>query len=368
MPPLEQGKISAAQLACMIYLALLATAILSGPPILYRHAGVDFWMGPIIASVTGFGACAMMVYLHRLYPGQSLVQYADHLIGKAAGKTVSFVFLLVLVFQNGQQARQFSEMMSLAFLERTPPLVLSGTLLALSTITVRYGVEVIGRCAQLLMPILITLTSLLIAPLISDMEPENLLPFLENGIVPVMKSTIMMQVWFPMYAYMTFFLPFVHNINQARKWGFLSVLWSVLTFTGTMLVILFVLDGAVSLFRFPYLIISRYLAIFGFFSRLDIIIMVFWIVDVFVRFIVLHYAAAIGLAQWFGASSYRHLAAPLAVLILVFSVWSYPSSVDFYSIPMHVSTLYFCANIILPAFLFIVSLLRGSPAAASDAE
>ncbi len=51
---IEKGKISAAQMAMMMYPTIIATAILLVPAITARHANQDMWLSPLWASLIGF--------------------------------------------------------------------------------------------------------------------------------------------------------------------------------------------------------------------------------------------------------------------------------------------------------------------------
>lgn len=355
---LENGKISAVQLACMVYLSVFATGILTAPSRAYELARIDFWVAPILASITAFALVAMMHRMHKLYPGNSFVQYSEKIVGTAAGKLLSFLFLTTIVFQNGQQTRQFADIMVLNFFQETPSIFLVASILAISAITVRLGVEVIGRSALLLTPVIILITLLLIFPLINDLELDRILPVFKEGMVPLLRGAFFLQIWFPMYAITTFYIPFVHDISQSAKWSLLSVSWTLLTYSGAFLIALLILGSAVPVFNFPFMVLTRYVVLFSFFSRFDSLIMVLWVLDVFIRSIMMHYACSIGFAQFFGVSDYRPLVIPLALFMAVFGYWSFPTIIDFYSGGGDVIFIYFTAYFIIPGLVFLVALLR----------
>ncbi|MFF2483555.1 endospore germination permease [Paenibacillus sp. NPDC058071] len=356
---LEKGRISSAQLACMTYLSLLATAMLTSPFRLYKYAHTASWLIPSLASIVGFAAVAIMVRLHRLYPGQSLVQYAEQIVGKPLGKAFGLVFLVVMTFQNGHQMRQFTDFMGTAFFDETPGLIISASMLAVSAFAARLGVEVIARCAQILAPVIVIITLLLSMPLAGNIQVDHMLPLLESDWMSITKAMVYMQIWFPMFAYTTFFLPFLRDPDKAAKWGFLSVCWTVVTFTGTMLIVLLVLGEAVTSFNYPFMMLTRYVSLFSFVSRLDSLIVLFWVLDVFIRCVMLHYASALGFAQWFGLPDYRPLVLPIAILVFELGKWSFHSMIELYALPFQFALLYLTIAFLVPLLLFLVSLLRG---------
>ena len=56
--------------------------------------------------------------------------------------------------------------------------------------------------------------------------------------------------------------------------------------------------------------------------------MAIWIVGAFVKISVFYYVAALGTAQWLNLSDYRPVVWPLGILIVAFSFWSLPSTME----------------------------------------
>ncbi|MGG4034677.1 GerAB/ArcD/ProY family transporter [Paenibacillus cisolokensis] len=90
---IEKGKISAFQLGKMIYLAITPTAILTAPGITYKFARQDLWLSPIWAF-SGLIAVFAALRLHRLYPGQNIVQACERILGRFPGKIIGGAYWL----------------------------------------------------------------------------------------------------------------------------------------------------------------------------------------------------------------------------------------------------------------------------------
>ncbi|MFX3635001.1 MAG: endospore germination permease [Candidatus Pristimantibacillus sp.] len=357
---LDKGKITSAQLACMMFLTLLATGILTSSHGAYIQSKSDMWMTPIIGSVSGFAIVFIVVYLHRLYPGKTLIQYSEDILGKFTGKIVSLIFLLFSLQLNANLLRQFSEFLALSFLRQTPLIVLISTLMILCVCAVRSGVEIIGRSALLLTPLIVLIVLILIFPLLGEVEIDRMLPAFENGFLPVLRGVVFVQAWFPTYVYMTFFLPFVSDVHKAQRWGFISVLWTIAIYTGTLLLVLTILGDATKLYPYPFMQLTRYVIIFDFFQHLDALIMLLWVLDVFVRSITTFYAVVLGFAQWFRLPNYKPLVLPIGVLIVAWSFWSVPNTMTVnVTLQRYVVFYYFFAHMMIPILLLVVALLRG---------
>jgi len=363
---MDSGKISAAQLACMLFLSIIATSMLTSPSLAYGIAKNDMWMTPLVASLGGFFTVAISIALHRRYPGCTIVQYSDLILTKWLGKPVSFIFLVVCLQLNANQLFQFAELMKLSFMENTPIIVFSVSMMLVGAVTVNLGIELIGRLSRLFTPVIVILVIGLILPLVRDLELDQLLPLMERGPAPIFRGALTLQIWFPMYIYAAMFLPFVANLDKARYWLNWGVCWSTAIFVLAFIFILLSMGTATNLFSYPFLLLSRYVNISSFMTHLDALIMILWVVDVFTRTIVMYYAAVIGIAQWFRLPSYKPLTLPVGLIIVLLTFWSIPNLAAYNALGYIVVFYYSVAHLCIPLLLYTVSLLRGKPAAASQ--
>ncbi|MCR2805366.1 GerAB/ArcD/ProY family transporter [Paenibacillus soyae] len=367
---LERGKISSSMLACMMYLTILATSMVGAASMNYRLAGPNMWLTPYIGSFSALLLIIILVGLHRSFPGQSLIEYSPLLLGKWMGKAVGLLFLTISALQISHQARQFGELVNQYFFKETPLAVVIGSLFFVSVFAVRFGVEVIGRVAVLYMPLIVTIVLTFSLPFFKDMEVGRLLPFMENGVMPVIRGSVYVQLWMPMYAYITFFLPFVRDKQRVSKMLLISLSAISVTLSGMLALTVVVLDNATPLYGFPFMVLARYLTFFEFLEQFDSVVMFFWVVDVFVRTIVTFYGLTIGVAQWMSLPSYKAISVPLAVLVVALSFWGLPRVVDFTASGTHMTFVYIAAYFIIPLLLFLAAVARGKwkPAGASGSS
>ena len=86
--------------------------------------------------------------------------------------------------------------------------------------------------------------------------------------------------------------------------------------------------------------------------------MAIWIVGAFVKISVFYYVSALGTAQWLNLSDYRSVVLPLGILIVEFSFWSLPNTMDL-AIFLKRSSHYYelLLQTIIPLFLLGLLLL-----------
>ncbi|MWC27248.1 GerAB/ArcD/ProY family transporter [Paenibacillus sp. MMS18-CY102] len=356
---MEQGKISSAQLACLFFMAALSTSMLTGPSFIFTLADRDMWLSAVLSPLIGMPLIFIIIFLHKLFPGQTIMQYNRTLLGKSVGTLLSLLFLFNLLILNGIQTRQFFDFMSQNYFAKTPGILFAASMTLIGAIAIRCGVEIICRIAMLLTPLIILIVFAIILPLTKEIDLGRLLPIMENGFVPVAKGTIALQTWFSMYAYMSFFLPFVSNPKRLFHWGSMAALWTAATFLSAFVYIVGVLGEAVSNYMYPLMILSRYVEIFEFIEHLDSLLMLFWVLDVFLRTCMTYFAVTAGFAQLFGTINMRAIVMPVGLLILCFSFWSIPNLTAFRSMTSIYTIYYIAINMAYPCLLLAIAKLRG---------
>lgn len=356
---MEKGKISSLQMALMLYFAIISTSIISVPSIVARYAENDLWISPIISSLIGVITVYIAFELHKIYPKQTLIQFNEQILGKFIGKIVSFIFLSFYLLIIGHVLRGYSEFIVSSFLINTPISVIMISMMVLCAFAVYGGIEVLGRLAQLFFPffiIPIMISFILLSP---DFDVENVFPILGGGILPPIKGSMILNGWFSEFFLMIFLLPFISDVNKAKKQGMLTVLAVMMTLLIVNLTVLFVLGPTTASKEFPLMNVTRYISLADFFENMESIAMAVWIVGAFVKISVFFYAISLGTAQWLNLSDYRPVIWPLAIIVVEFAFWSIPSAVAYKNFLNKILPFYSpFIQTILPLLLLIVAIVR----------
>jgi spore germination protein KB len=322
---IEKGRISALQMAIMIYPTIMATAILLVPAITGKFAKQDMWLSPIWASSAGFLSVYIAYQLNKHYPKQTVIQYSQKIIGWIPGKLIGFVFILFYLHSNGIILREYGEFVVGNFLLKTPMIVVIGSMALVCALSVRSGLEVMARSAQIFVPIIIILLLFIVILLIPDLEPKNMFPVMEKGIMPSVMGAVVPSSWFTEFFLITFLLPFLGRREKGLKWGMISVFAVMLTMVVTNLLSLFLFGGITATLTYPVMSAARYINIADFLQHLESIVMAIWVAGTFIKISVFYYAIVIGTAQWLNLSDYRPIVFPLGFLLVLVSIWSAPN-------------------------------------------
>ncbi|SNT31837.1 spore germination protein KB [Bacillus sp. OK838] len=325
---MEKGKISSLQMAFMLYPAIVATAILGVPSITAKYAKTDLWLSPIFAALIGYLTVYIAYKLHQLYPKQTVIQFSEQIIGRIPGKIFGFLLLFFYIQNTGLILRSYAEFVVGSFLVRTPISVIMISMVILCAFIVRGGIEVLGRAAELFVPVFIFPIFVLILLLIPDLDFKNIFPVLGDGIMPPIKGAIVPGGWFSEFFLIIFLLPFLADMKKGMKSGMMTVFTVMMTLIVVNLMVLFVLGSTISTKLYPLMNVSRYISLADFFEHVESAVMAVWIVGAFVKISVFYYVSALGTAQWLNLSDYRPVVWPIGILIVEFGFWSFPSSMD----------------------------------------
>ncbi|KFN03326.1 spore gernimation protein [Bacillus clarus] len=349
---LEKGKISAIQMGLIAYPMILGTSILAVPTIMGREAERDMWISPIFASSMGFLSVYLAYRLNKLYADETLIQYSEQILGRFLGKILGFFYLFFLLENIGNFLRQYAEFTVGAFLPQTPRIVIISCLTLLCAFVVYGGIEVLGRLAQLYIPLLIVPLFIMVVLLLRDFEIQNMFPIMMHGITPSISGAMIPGLaWFTEFFVISFLLPFLTDRKKGKKWGMISVLAVTLTMVVINLTVLFLFGGMMtSSYLYPVFEAARYIRIGDFFEHLEAFIMVVWVAGIFLKISVFYYALVLGTAQWLKLSDYRPVVFPYGLLMIVFGIWAHPNIPEMTQFYKLVSPLY------KPLFLIVIPL------------
>ncbi|OIK16696.1 spore gernimation protein [Bacillus sp. MUM 116] len=355
---MEKGKISSFQMALLIVPTIIATAVLIVPAITGKYAGRDMWISPILASLNGFFTMFIAYRLNKRFPKESIIQYSGHIIGRLPGKVLGLVYLFFFLHGSGIICREYADFVIGSFLPKTPMIVVVGGLVLVCAFTVRGGVEVMGRAAQLLVPLFL-LPPLLFFLLIPDLKIESMFPIMEHGMMPSVLGAVVPQAWFSEIFLISMLLPFLTDCEKGRKWGIITIFFSMFILVVVNIVNIFLFGGTVSTFTYPGFRAFRYISLASFFEHLESVVIAFWVLGAFIKVTVFYYAFVLGTAQWLRLSDYRPLIFPLGFLVTLFSIWASSNGQEMVKFLGTISPFYIPSLMtFIPMLLLLITFIR----------
>ncbi|MBD2867992.1 GerAB/ArcD/ProY family transporter [Paenibacillus arenilitoris] len=357
---LSNEKISGAQISLLFFTFIVSTLILSVPGIMVSFAKQNAWMSIIPASLTGIVNIYVMTALARRYPGQSIMQYATAICGKWAGKLVGFYCTYYLFFFISSTVNEHAGFLNTNLLLYTPPLVLMATMLLLCGFAVLAGVETIGRCNEVIVLIVLVLLIPIFIFSLRDADPARLTPMLGEGLVPVIRGSVVPSAWMSQFYFLGWFLPHLKEKPEKVRKKLLAALGGIVALIMVVDLLGIMVFGPITpRMKFAFLDVIKYTSIIGPLERLEAIAVTIWILGIFVKISMLLYMFCISATQLFGAKNYRKSVLPITVLSAVGSVWIFKNAAEFEAwITFTFPILALFTQSLLPLLLLAVAVIK----------
>ncbi|MGJ7919869.1 GerAB/ArcD/ProY family transporter [Neobacillus sp. LXY-4] len=328
----ENGRISNSQFQILIIMFVIGTSILITPPLTAIQAKQDAWLSVLLGL--GFGLILVWLYsiLAGRYPNMTIAQYSEKILGKWLGKFVAFFFFIYLIILTSGLLRISGDLLTTHVLPETPIQAIETLLLLVVIMGVRLGLETFCKTAEMLFPYIIIFLFFLILFLLPEFKFENLQPFLENGLSPVLRGSIR-TLGVPFLDIVIFLMisPYVNLQKKVKKSMLLSTLaGGIAVFVITTTSILVLSAQETSRFYYPTFVLAQKISIGDFIERIEIISGATIFISLFMKITICFYATVLSISQTLQLKNYKILTLPLGIIIVVLSIALYPNIVYFH--------------------------------------
>ncbi|NLB17422.1 MAG: GerAB/ArcD/ProY family transporter, partial [Syntrophomonadaceae bacterium] len=157
----NKEKISGYQLFSLLVISRLVSASLLNPTFNLIKTPAIGWVNEIIAGILAIALVGIIVYLGLKFPDKTIIGYAQILLGSVAGKILGVFLVLSFILVAATDMRILGETLITTILPEIPILVFIISTLVLVASLARCGLEVNGRIAGFLMPMMIVLLLLI---------------------------------------------------------------------------------------------------------------------------------------------------------------------------------------------------------------
>jgi len=358
---LEKGKINSLQAVLLLISMILPTAVLSVPSITVKSARQDAWLSIIIATVAGLLMARLVATLGLRFPGKTLIEYGEEILGKVPGKIVGLLYIWWFLHMNALVIGEYGVFLTSAIMPDTPVSVFYIAVVVVAAYAVRNGLEVLSRANQLLIPITVLLATVFILST-GNMKLSRMLPVFETDFLSLLKGSAVPASWLGEIVTFAMIIPYLNKPREAHRVAALSVLLVSFFLTASIMEALLIfgphLTGA---WIFPVFNAVRLITVDNSLGRLEIIIVLAWVLGGFFKVGVFYYAAVLGSAQWLELKDYRPLVLPVGIILVALSILIHEGIVDLFDFlarfwPPY-ALLVFEAGI--PLVLLLVALVRG---------
>lgn len=359
----EDGKISGSQELLLMLNFLLASAFIIIPSAVVSGAKQDGWMAIILATVTGIGIAMLYTTLGLRFPRQTLVQYAQLILGKIPGKIVGLLFMWFALHLGALVLRNFGDFMVVTLMPETPRIVFHMLIMFIIALALYGGLEVLCRFNQVLTPIVVIsiIFIIILTFTVKDFDLKNLLPVLEDGFIPVLKTSLI-PITFPFgeTVLFTMILPYINKPEEAKKAHVAAMIGAGILLTLITMAVLAVFGAGAANYLYSTYSLARCISIASIVERIEAIPISMWILSGFIKIAVCLYAFVTGSAQILNLKDYRPLILPSGVIMTALSVLVYENIMEQISFATKVWPVYSLPfEVGIPLLLLTVSFVSG---------
>lgn len=353
-------KITGNQLGYLLFSFVASTIVLTLPGLMAMFAKQDAWISVLPSASTGLLSIWVMIILSKRYPGLTIIQYSQAILGKWLGTCLGLYYIYFWLMSISIITMQHTFFIKTLLLPKSPSIIGSLTLLILCGLAVFMGIEVIGRCAEFLTPLKLFFLFPLLFLTIWVADPAQLKPILGDGIRPVLQGAIL-----PAGAFMNqlfvlgWLLPYLNHPKKALKVSMIALLGiSVFIFTIVFISIM-VLGTLTGQLNYSYLSVMQYIGIEGSLERLEAITVMIWVIGSFVKVSMSLFILCLSISQIFGIRNYRDIVAPLTLLTLIGSVWVFKNGAE---LQTYLTLIYpsvgFITQSLIPLTLLLIDTIK----------
>ncbi|MHB8124478.1 MAG: GerAB/ArcD/ProY family transporter [Desulfitobacteriaceae bacterium] len=360
---LEKGKISVWQAAIVTLAFALGTGIFVLPAFEINWAREDAWLIQILITFPSLVLVLIVDKLGRKFPGQTIVQYSETILGKYLGKLIGFAVTLFFFWTGSVILYELAAFLASAVMPETPIIVFLSITGLLIAYTVYNGLETVSRLHAWFIPI--TAASLILIMLLAskEMNLNYFRPFLANGIAPVLRGARTSNSYHGcMILALAMLIPYVNQPNNSVRKPYLyavlilSFLYGLNT-AGSLAVFGPFEGGRISL---PTVNLVKMINIADIIQRIEVLLILNWVGAVFTMSTGWFYFSVLGTAQLFNVKKYQSLVIPMIILyigVALFNYQSYPMFVDYVDgIWAPYAAIH---EFLIPPFLLLVAVIRG---------
>lgn len=355
-------RISQWQLMMLLLPLIIATEILPVTDLTAKFAHHRAWISMFPAGITGIWSIFVMTELSRRHPGKSIVEYSMDILGKWLGRVFGIVILLQVFVYTTKVASESMTFVTMFALPRTPKWVVLSLFLLACGIAAWGGLEIIARCAETFVPILILFFVIVFIFLIPNMHPTYARPILgPYWLQTVFQAAIVPSAWFGEFMVLGFLLPFLNDTTKLRRRSFGWLLILVLFVSAVALQSTMVAGPLTEKLTYSYYITARYISLGDFFERIDPVIVSIWMYGMIIKEAICLFVAALAVVHLFQLSDHRLVLIPVILLSMFGCLWFFPNIAELrsfltYTFPIEGVVI----QCVLPSFLLLVDYLRNA--------
>jgi spore germination protein KB len=319
----------------------------------YVYAGRNAWISLFFSAILGVIFIYIQLKSASRSPDQSLIGESIQAFGTWFGRLIGFIYICFFLLACSLSIHVFTQFLNLLF-PLTPSFVFIFCILFTMAYVVHAGSEALSRTIQVALPVLMVLGALVSILIVRERDWKQLLPIMEDGFFPVWHGTIIFLCMFSELVVFRMLIPHTNTPKKLPKQGLFFVMIVLFMFLGPTTGPIMIFGEDLAKFSlYPTFEEIRYIQLFDFIERLDVLGIFLWVTGAFIRTSVFLLGAAEGMAELFNANKDNIYVLPITFLIfaLELSLKSYTPEKTYHFLAASYSVITIFLGILLPLII-----------------
>lgn len=281
---MNKKKLRPLELCCLYYFIMRASFLGITSSNLLHLSKQDGWISILVGTAVGFIPLFIFLYIQNHHPNDTIFSLTKKIFGHTIGKIVNFILtvgiggFVTITFYN------LIGFISSQYLNHTPTIAIAIMFFIAITYILTKGITVIARTHVILLYFAIILVFLIIMGLIKEIDLANLKPFLEHGWNPILKGSISFIAFNVLPIFVLTSIPKNH-VFQNKHYNRDIIITYLLSATSLFITLFFIISvfgpHLALLYQYPEFHLLKLISLGGFVSRVEGIVALHWLFDLF---------------------------------------------------------------------------------------
>ncbi|MGG6314131.1 GerAB/ArcD/ProY family transporter [Paenibacillus macerans] len=295
----DHESLTSLQIAFMVILFEIGSTPLF---LLGSKAKQDSWIAMSIGALAGLMLLGVFMWIQSKAPDDSWMGILKKGFGQKTGTALGSVYCLYFAYESMRNVRDLGELAKLVLLPRSPMYLTMLIFVGIGAYAIWKGAEVVFHIPELLLPVMMLFYLILIVLLLllGTVDYSKLLPILENGLMPVVKTALPDIVSFPFGQMLVFLM--IWPLWEKKGVPVKSTL-SGYALVSLFLIFMNILNLSIlgpqiaGTSQLPFLKSARTVSHFIFIERLDIVVTILLYTGLLMKMTLFFFCAVRGVAQ-----------------------------------------------------------------------
>lgn len=311
-------RISSIQLSLLTIFAIMGSNYLVMPRMV-ASAGGDGWLALIVGGVLSVLVAVSITRNQLRFPGETLAQYPQKLVGPFLGKLIALWVAAEFVLMAAAGLRLQADTIKLFLLNQTPMDVIMVIMLFTAAYAVLNGIQALARLSQVFFPLILALLIFIFLLLQTSAKYQELLPVASGGWRPLASASFLSWGAYIGFGHIGLTMAFLQKPRQGTMAIVRGQSAVILIYVVTYILAVAVLgvkqlQGL--LFPVPDLVRAIEFPVFRI-ERAEGFMLVVWLLASYMALIIGFWGVALILSQVFGFNKHEPLVYPLLPLIFI---------------------------------------------------